>query len=289
VVLSSFQISLIAFEILSFAIGALLLARFLNLPGFKPMGSPSGKLGYWPMEGFEVALLTVLIFLLAIVSQGILGYFFGAAVKIASDRKGLELVLNGFATHGGGLLAWPLFYFMRRRLFASYNATPPASTSPEPIRARWTQALLGGLVTFLIVFAVIAVVSAGWNGLLNLLGIPAEAQELIAIFKATKSPLLLTGMFFVACVLAPINEELLFRRGLYHFFRQRFGRIFALVVSASLFALLHGNMAGVLPLAVLGVILALAYERTGDIRVPIIAHSLFNLNTLVILLAGLAE
>jgi membrane protease YdiL (CAAX protease family) len=34
--------------------------------------------------------------------------------------------------------------------------------------------------------------------------------------------------------------------------------------------------------------LALAYECTGDIRVAIVAHSLFNLNTVLILLSGLS-
>jgi len=36
-------------------------------------------------------------------------------------------------------------------------------------------------------------------------------------------------------------------RGIYHFLRQRFGRVVALLVSASLFGLLHQNLAGFLP------------------------------------------
>jgi membrane protease YdiL (CAAX protease family) len=34
------------------------------------------------------------------------------------------------------------------------------------------------------------------------------------------------------------------------------------------------------------VIFSLAYERTGRIAVPIIAHGLFNLNTIILILAG---
>jgi membrane protease YdiL (CAAX protease family) len=40
---------------------------------------------------------------------------------------------------------------------------------------------------------------------------------------------------------------------------------------------------------VLGMILALAYEATGSIRVAIVAHALFNLNTVLIVLSGLTE
>ena len=287
-VLFSFQITLIVFEILSVAFGSVLLARFLNVPKFKPMGSPSGRLAYWPLEGFEVSLLIVLIFLMAIVSQGALGQFFGEKLKTALDRKGLEIILNGSAMHGGGLLAWPLFFLLRRRLFASYHSAPPAPANPTAICARWPQVLFGGFVTLLIALAVVVVVGECWTGLLNFFGLQTEAQDMIAVFRDTRSPLVLTGMFFVACVLAPINEELLFRRGLYHFFRQRFGRTFALIFSASLFGLSHVSLTGFLPLASLGVVLALAYERTGDIRVPMIAHALFNMNTIVALLAGLS-
>jgi hypothetical protein len=34
-------------------------------------------------------------------------------------------------------------------------------------------------------------------------------------------------------------------------------------------------------------ILSVVYERTGDIRITMIAHGLFNLNTAVLILAGI--
>ena len=36
-------------------------------------------------------------------------------------------------------------------------------------------------------------------------------------------------------------------------------------------------------------LLALVYEATGSIRVAIIAHGLFNLNTIILLLSGLTQ
>jgi len=283
------QYSLLALELFALAFGCVWLCRFLNLPGCKAMGPASGRLAYWPVEGFEVALLVVLVLLMGAVSQGILSHFLGESVKASANRKGLELAVYGFGFHGGGLLAWPVFYLLRRRLFAAYNTTPPVSASPASTRLSWPQALAGGALTVLTALPLVAVVSLSWNALLNRLGLPGEPQDLIATFNNTQSPLVLTGMFLVACVLAPLNEEMLFRRGLYHFLRQRFGRIIALVVSACFFGAIHQNLAGFLPLATLGVILALAYERTGDIRVPIVAHALFNLNTIIALLAGLSE
>jgi membrane protease YdiL (CAAX protease family) len=50
---------------------------------------------------------------------------------------------------------------------------------------------------------------------------------------------------------------------------------------------MHGNLVAFGPLFALGLVFAIAYERTGRIAVPIIAHGLFNLNTVVLLLAGI--
>jgi membrane protease YdiL (CAAX protease family) len=62
-----------------------------------------------------------------------------------------------------------------------------------------------------------------------------------------------------------------------------------LLISGCLFGALHGNWAGFLPLALLGAGLALAYEATGDIRVTVVAHGLFNLNTILVVLSGLTQ
>jgi membrane protease YdiL (CAAX protease family) len=109
-----------------------------------------------------------------------------------------------------------------------------------------------------------------------------------SLFSATFRPLML-AMLAVACVLAPIYEEMFFRGVLYRACRQRLGRPIALILSSVLFGILHTNAAGFLSLTLLGGVLAVAYEYTGDIRVPILAHGIFNLNTLVIVLSGLPQ
>ena len=120
-------------------------------------------------------------------------------------------------------------------------------------------------------------------------GLPDEPQALLAIFDHTKSRLVLAAMVLVAGGLAPVYEEIVFRAGLYRFCRRWLGRNWALALSGAIFGAMHGNLAGFLPLAVLGALLALAYEATGSLRVPIVAHALFNLNTVAVVFAGLQE
>ncbi len=266
-------------------VGAWLLARGLGAPEHRTRLFDRCRLAHWELNGAEVTFLVLTIFFCGIIGQLAAQQLFSDTIKDSPQRAGLEVVLYGVGFHGIGLLGWPLFRILRRALHTNYGAPPPASI--EFRREPATKVFVHAFSAFLIALPVIALTSFAWNIVLRLLGLPNEPQDLLAVFNGVQSKPLLAAMLFVACVLAPLNEELLFRGAIFRFCRQRFGRAMALLISGVLFGALHGNWASLVPLAVLGAVLALAYERTGDIRVPIVAHGLFNLNTLVILLSGL--
>lgn len=79
----------------------------------------------------------------------------------------------------------------------------------------------------------------------------------------------------VLCVAAPIAEELFFR-GLVHGSLRRFGVPVATVVSAAFFAVVHVVPAAFPILFVVGVVLALLYERTGSLLPGILVHACLN-------------
>lgn len=85
-------------------------------------------------------------------------------------------------------------------------------------------------------------------------------------------------------VLAPFAEELFFRGMLFGWLR-RWGFWFAALVSAGLFGLAHGINV-VLPASfALGLLNAVAYERSGSIWPAIVSHATFNGTSLLALLA----
>lgn len=86
-------------------------------------------------------------------------------------------------------------------------------------------------------------------------------------------------------VVGPVGEELVFREGILRQWRQS-GRPLrqAVVVSALLFAVAHGNLAQAVPAVVHGLLFGLFYVRTGDIRLSAAAHILNN--TLAVVLLG---
>jgi len=92
--------------------------------------------------------------------------------------------------------------------------------------------------------------------------------------------LLLAG--FMVVVVAPFAEEFFFRGFFYRALRTRFPILIAALIDGLLFGAIHFDFSGadalliVPPLAVLGFLFCLLYERTGTLFAPVALHSLNN-------------
>lgn len=86
-------------------------------------------------------------------------------------------------------------------------------------------------------------------------------------------------------VVAPVCEEIVFRGFLYGVMKKYAGGVVAAVVSSLVFAAAHGSVAVVLPLFVFGLLLVIAYERTGSIWSSVLAHACFNGLTVMVQLS----
>ncbi len=280
---------LAAFEIGLLLAGALLVLRLGLNPGQRARWLGTNRLPAWPLAPFEFVTLVLLVLGGGVFLQATVRILFGSAVSHAADKAGLEVFLYGTGFHAGALLGWGAFPVLRRYWYADAGASPPPPPANVTASLPWPKVLLYGTVTVLMVFPLLVLINLGWLALLHRLGLPDEPQDLIAIFAHTKSPLVIAGLLLVACVVAPLNEELLFRAGLYRFCRQRLTRGWSLLICGVLFGAVHFNLAGFVPLALLGAWLALAYEATGDIRVAVTAHALFNLINTIFVFSGLGQ
>ena len=253
---------------------------------------PSGRaararpcaLAVWHVTLTEFLFLAWLILLAGFLGQLLLRATVGHALRAQPEGSTIELVLYGSTFHVGAILAWLCARLLvrRRRQVAAPPETPSAQSSP-------LQTLRGAVLVFLAVMPLAGGTAMAWERFLNVVGLPTERQELVDLFVQTKSPVLLALMIALALVVAPLSEELVFRAGLFRFLRSRAPRWVAFTISAGLFALLHGNWVSSLPLFVLGLLFAAAYERTGRLAVPILAHAFFNLNTLLLVLSGVGR
>lgn len=81
--------------------------------------------------------------------------------------------------------------------------------------------------------------------------------------------------FILVVIIAPIMEELLFRKMLIDRFR-KYGDKIAIVMSALFFGLFHQNFSQFFYAAMLGLILGYVYCRTGNVKYTIGLHMIIN-------------
>lgn len=75
---------------------------------------------------------------------------------------------------------------------------------------------------------------------------------------------------------APLGEEMFFRGFAFTALRHRFGLATGLIVSALLFTLPHTYALGLLPVFLLGLLMAWTYHNSGSLWIPIIIHAVNN-------------
>ena len=112
-----------------------------------------------------------------------------------------------------------------------------------------------------------------------------EDQAAVQAMKNAASPLRQGLMIFAAVIIAPICEEILFRSFLYTATKKYTGVLFAAISSALLFSVIHGSIKALIPLFVVGLILALAYELSGSLWANILIHAMFNLISVISILS----
>ena len=101
-------------------------------------------------------------------------------------------------------------------------------------------------------------------------------EPIMKLFLKEKSPLLLLYSTLFATVLGPILEEIFFRGFMYSAIKKKTGIIGAILLSSFLFSILHTNVIGFLPIMVLGILLAILYEKTGSLIPSIMVHMIHN-------------
>jgi uncharacterized protein len=265
-----------ALQVFLILTGVLLLWRIgFSRKGREVRHQPS-PLTPWLISGWDFAYATFIV-----IAAGVAGQF-GAQVLIGSVNfdPAIEIIVTGFGFQGGLLLgAGVAAATMKQRQISA------GITQPRP-QFRPLNVGLAGVVTVLIALPVLTGINITWTLTLNFFGLDTTRQELVDIFANADGPGVILGMTFLAVVLAPLVEEVVFRGGMFRYLRTRAPDWIAFPLPAAIFAILHGNLVAFGPLFALGIIFAIAYERTGRIAVPIIAHALFNLNTVVLILAG---
>ena len=108
------------------------------------------------------------------------------------------------------------------------------------------------------------------------LGSEEQLQKVVKTLLETEDAKLKIVLVSTATIVAPLVEEIIFRGYLYPVIKRYSSRTFAAITISLLFAVVHANLPGMMPLFILALMLTLVYEMTGCLWVPMVAHALFN-------------
>ncbi len=261
----AFASLLSAFVLLSMlVISALISARalakgswrtFFVFPNALPSSFSIGEL--WRM----IALSASLLFWLPVLRLGIEKLFLAARISVNAWLLGTTLFIDAFVI--AVVLAFAAGKtFAPRQLFGLWPQRPK-----EAFRIAYRSYL--GLFPW--IFVVLFVIS----GIVHYLGYEPPVPPIQRMMKEDQGSFQ-TLMVLLACVIGPIAEEIFFRGVVFASLRRHLPIFWAIAGSAGLFALLHGNWIGLLPIMILGGLLAYLYERTGTLTVPIVVHIFHN-------------
>jgi membrane protease YdiL (CAAX protease family) len=127
------------------------------------------------------------------------------------------------------------------------------------------------------------IATLGYAIMLLIPGIDLSQNQHVEMFKSAGTTTFLVLLFVRVVVFAPIIEEILFRGFLYKALKCVTAPLIANAATALVFAAFHLDAKSFIQLFVFGVFMGMAYERSGDIREPIIIHSLFNFTNSTVL------
>jgi membrane protease YdiL (CAAX protease family) len=135
-----------------------------------------------------------------------------------------------------------------------------------------------GLAGYLAVLPVFFLVLIAVAFVAYFLSYEPPPHPLVEIFleEEKRAPGIVVYSVFLACVAGPFLEEIFFRGFCYPAFKKRWGVFWALVLSASFFALIHQNLFAFWPIFVLGFGLGYLYEKRGTLVPSIVLHIVHN-------------
>ena len=239
------------------------------------------RLQAWPVSGIDFACFICCGFV-GCAAASSLGGFITHRAHLGSDASA---VLGALCVDGGFLAG-----------LAGFQAMVATRGGAGRARIDRPLALKTGFATFLAATPLVFAVSWAWQYALGKAGYPVENQTVVDAFESMHSVPLQWCFVALAATIVPAAEELVFRAGLFRFFRTRMPGWAANLATSVLFGAAHvdwsnhmAGLAALVPLVALSSVYCLAYERTGSIGTTIVAHSLFNLNMTLLILAGIGS
>ncbi len=150
----------------------------------------------------------------------------------------------------------------------------PALISNSP--GEWGRRLRQALKGYICFFPLLLLLGLLAWAITRTFHLPWQSHPLVEPLLEEGRGVLILPLLIVGIIFAPLAEEVFFRGLLLPALSGRVGKFWSATITAALFATLHFNWFGWLPIFGLGLLLARGFQRTGSLLVPIFIHAFHN-------------
>lgn len=153
----------------------------------------------------------------------------------------------------------------------------------------WLKNVWYGVVGYLAIIPILFVTLLATAVIISAFKLRPPVQPIVDMFMKEKNvPVLIYSTIF-AGIFGPIMEEIFFRGFMYKALKRKIGVLWSILATAFIFSVLHVHWVGLVPIMVLGVLLAYLYEKTGSLVPSITVHIMHNMASVlaVFLMKGL--
>lgn len=205
------------------------------------------------------AVVVFLLFVLVSIIASCVALLFGNFSALAAGTPLHELHVSAEAS---GVSAFVMEFLLSVGLLWYFSWADKATDAAYANRVKVTAPKLGGCLLGQIVLVV------GLSMFLAPFHLPDGGSTLL--FEGMKHNVL---CLLLLCVVGPVTEELVFRRGvLLGLLKNGIRPQWAVVASAVLFALVHGNLSQGIVALIVGLFFGQAFLHTGNLRLTVPLH-----------------
>ncbi|MEN1969478.1 type II CAAX endopeptidase family protein [Lentibacillus sp. N15] len=165
---------------------------------------------------------------------------------------------------------WTIFSFIVGLVVTLLLMKPAMQASQDRNTTDW-----GTTIAWIVAGIVLAYISQYIATLIemNVFGITVDSKNTDQIITISRSyPLFV----IIPALIAPILEEIIFRKIIFGWFYKRMNFFFAALLSALIFAIIHQEPEHILVYASMGFVFAFVYVKTKRIIAPILIHMTLN-------------
>ncbi len=263
-----------ALLMLGLAVNAWLVTQFIRRPMI--WVRKINRLLWRPWSWPDVLTVVLLILALHVLVIAVLHGVYHVGGFGAFDEQYVWIVAHSLVLHWAALVVVLIRAHQRRlSLSAAFGHT------------NWSlgKDLFRGVVAYVAAVPILIFYAALYHVWLQWTGHEPEPQDVVRLFADLDRGFMYFYFIFLAIVVAPFAEEVLFRGVLLPALGRRVGVGAAILISSALFAVMHFHVGSLVPLFVFSIALSLAYIYTESIGVPIVMHMLFNAVSLMVMIS----